>query len=218
VAATNYLQKLILGSAVMVLSLSSLPAYAAKIKCWTNSDGIRECGNVLPPEYAQKGHEELNSQGVHIKSHERALTKEEVAERKRLAAEEKAKEEAIKAQEREDMVLLNTFANEDEIVMARNGKITALRTEIRLTYKSLNKAKNRLIESRKQAANYERSGKPAPKNIADGIANNQKQIDNYEKFIETKKQELNKINTQFDSDLKRYRELRKPRQPLTKKQ
>jgi len=217
VTATNSLQKLILGGAVIALSFSSLPAQAAKIKCWTNSDGIRECGNVVPPEYAQKGHDELNSQGIRLKSHERALTKEEIAERKRLEAEEKAKQEAIKAKEKQDMVLLNTFANEDEIVMLRNGKITALRTEIRLTYKSLNKAKNRLIESRKQAAGFERSGKPAPKKLTDDIASNQKQIDNYEKFIESKKEELNKINTQFDSNLKRFRELRKPRQPLTKK-
>ena len=215
--ATNSLHTFILGSAILALSFSSLPVQAAKIKCWTNSDGVRECGNVLPPEYAQKGHDELNSQGIRVKSHERALTKEEIAERKRKQAEEKAKQEAIKAKEKQDMVLLSTFANEDEIVMARNGKITALRTEIRLTYKSLNKAKNRLIESRKQAAGFERSGKSAPKKIADEIASNQKQIDNYEKFIASKKGELNKINTQFDSDLKRFRELRKPRQPLTKK-
>ncbi len=216
-ATKNSLQKLILSSAILVLGFSSLPAHAGKIKCWKNSDGIRECGNVVPPEYAQKGHDELNSQGVRVKSVERALNKEEVAERKRKKAEEKAKQDAINAKQREDMVLLNTFANEDEIVMARNGKITALRTELRLTYKSLAKAKARLIESRKLAAGYERSGKKVPKKVSNEVIANQKQIENYEQFIASKKSELNNINTKFDSDLKRFRELRKPRQPAPKK-
>lgn len=210
---TKSLQKLILGSAVVVLTISSIPAHAGKIKCWKNSDGIRECGNIVPPEYAQKGHDELNAQGVHMKSIERALSPEEIAERKRIKAEEDAKQQAIEDKQREDMVLLSTFANEDEIVMARNGKITALRTEIRLTNKSLSKAKNRLHESRKQAASYERSGKPAPKKIADEIATNQKQIESYEQFIATKRNELDKIKTKFDTDLKRFRVLRKPRYP-----
>jgi len=218
VTTSHSLRRIILGTAVIAISVTSLPANAGKIKCWKNNEGIRECGNVLPPEYAQKGHDELNSQGIRVKSHERALTKEEVAERKRIKEEEKAKQDAIAAKERNDMILLNTFANEDEIVMARNGKITALRTEIRLTNKSLNKAKNRLIETRKQAASYERAGKQAPTKITNEITSNQKQIDNYEQFIASKKQELNKINTQFDADLKRYRVLRKPRQPLTQKQ
>lgn len=215
---TNSLQKFIFGSAVLVLGFASLPAHAGKIKCWRNSDGIRECGNIVPPEYAQKGHDELNSQGIKVKSVERALSKEEIAERKRIEATEKAKQKAIEEKQKQDMVLLNTFANEDEIVMARNGKITAIRTEIRLTYKSLNKAKNRLHESTKKAANFERAGKPAPKKIADEIAMNQKQIDNYEKFIAAKKSELSKINTQFDTDLKRFRQLRKPRHRTTQKQ
>jgi len=217
VAATNSLQKLVLGSTVLVLTLGSVAAHAGKIKCWKNSDGIRECGNTVPPEYAQKGHDELNSQGIRVKSVERALTKDEIIERKRIKAVEKAKQDAIKAKQRQDMVLLNTFANEDEIVMARNGKITAIRTEIRLTYKSLNKAKNRLIESRKSAASFERSGKKVPAKVSNEVNTNQKQIENYEQFIASKKAELNKINSQFDSDLKRFRVLRKPRKTTTQR-
>lgn len=210
-AVKNTLHKLILSSAIVALSVSSLPSYAGKIKCWKNSDGIRECGNIVPPEYAQKGHEELNSQGIRVKTHERALTKEEVAERKRIKAEEKAKQDVIDAKARQDRVLLSTFANEDEIVMARNGKITAIRTEIRLTKKSLNKAIARLNDSRKKAAGFERSGKKAPQRISNEIATSQKQIANYEQFVTSKENELNKITTQFDSDLKRFRVLRKPR-------
>ena len=215
---TKLTHKLLLSSAIMVLTLNSAALQAGKIKCWTNSDGIRECGNIVPPEYSQKGHDELNSQGVRIKHHERALSPEEIAERKRIKEEEKAKQRAIEEQERQDMVLLSTFANEDEIVMARNGKITSIRTEIRLTTKSLNTARERLRGLRKQAANLERSGKAVPNKTANNIEQTQKQISNYEQFIESKRMEQTKINSQFDTDMKRYRKLRKPRQTSIKKQ
>lgn len=212
---TKLIQHSLLGSAILILTLSSVPLHAGKIKCWKNSDGIRECGNIVPPEYAQKGHDEINSQGIKTKHNERALNPEEIAERKLLDEEKKAKQRAIEEQERKDMVLLNTFANEDEIVMARNGKITSIRTEIRLTYKSLNKAKERLNTARKKAANSERSGKAVPKNVADNIQQTQEQIANYEQFVTVKKSELNKINSQFEDDMVRYKQLRRPRKVST---
>jgi hypothetical protein len=35
----------------------------ADIKCWATRDGIRECGNTVPAEYAQQSHKELDKQG-----------------------------------------------------------------------------------------------------------------------------------------------------------
>lgn len=203
--------KIFFSSAIVALTFSSVSVQAGKIKCWKNSDGIRECGNIVPPEYSQKGHDEINAQGIKTKHHERALNKEELAARKLLKEEEKAKAAAQAAKERNDMVLLNTFANEDEIVMARNGKITSIRTEIRLTYKSLNKAKDRQTAARKQAAGLERAGKKVPKTITDNIQQTQQQIKNYEQFISAKKTELDRINNQFENDMVRYKELRRPR-------
>ena len=60
----------------MLIVLSS--GAEATIKCWTNSEGVRECGNSIPPEYSQQGHTELNSQGVVIEENERAKTAEEL--------------------------------------------------------------------------------------------------------------------------------------------
>ena len=207
--------KIFLSSTIVALTLGNVSVQAGKIKCWKNSDGIRECGFSVPPEYAQKGHDVINNQGIKVKHNERALNKEELAARKLLKEEEKAKETARVAKERDDMVLLNTFANEDEIVMARNGKITSIRTEIRLTYKSLNKAKDRQTAARKQAASLERAGKKVPKAVTDNIQQTEKQIKNYEQFISAKKTELDRINSQFENDMVRYKELRRPRQVST---
>ena len=100
--------------------------------------------------------------------------------------------------------------------MARNGKITSIRTEIRLTRKSLDNARERLRGLRKQAANLERAGKPVPNKLNKDIGQAQTQVASYETFIESKKGEQDKINSQFDSDMTRFKQLRRPRQTTTK--
>ena len=55
------------------------PGTFAGIKCWTNKEGYKECGNAVPPEYAQQGHTELNKQGLVVDQQERAKTPEELA-------------------------------------------------------------------------------------------------------------------------------------------
>ncbi|MCK5432246.1 MAG: hypothetical protein KAJ03_05845, partial [Gammaproteobacteria bacterium] len=60
----------------MCLVMLSIPAQA-RIKCWENSDGVRECGEIVPPEYAQKSHKEISSQGITLEESERAKTEEE---------------------------------------------------------------------------------------------------------------------------------------------
>jgi len=202
-------------TSLIVFALTAPIAEAAKIKCWTNSEGIRECGNVLPPEYAQKGHEEVNQQGLTIKRHERALNKEELAERARIKAEKEAAEKARIEQQRKDHILLSTFASEDEIIMTRDGKITTIKTEIRLTRASLTKAKDRLRGLRKKAANQQRNGKPVDETLKKEIIQTEDQITNYQAFIQTKIDEQSKIVTQYDTDLKRYQTLRNPRKRVT---
>ena len=196
----------------LLLGIGLLPgAVQAEIKCWTNSDGIRECGNAVPPEYAQQGHDVINKSGIVIKHHERAKTEEELAEEARLAAIAEEKKRLAEERAAHDRVLLDTFANEDEILMARDGKITSVRTEIRLTNRSMNTAEERLQKLRKQAANLERASKDVPEKLAHDIQQTRDQIAEYESFIENKQSERKMINQQFEADIKRYRELRPQR-------
>jgi hypothetical protein len=198
---------------VILLSLATLlmvvsTAQAGKIKCWTNSDGIRECGNVLPPEYAQQEHETLNSQGVTTKHFERAKTPEELAEAKRLADIKAEEERLLKEQYERDQILLQTFSNEDEISMARNGKITAIKTELRLTRASMQNTRDRLRTYHQQAASLERASKPINDKLASDIKLAEQQIADYETFISSKEKEKELIQANFERDMKRYQELK----------
>jgi hypothetical protein len=196
---------LLLGFALM--SFLS-PALHAEFKCWTNAEGVRECGNVVPPEFAQGGHETITEQGTVVERVDRAKTKEELAEEARL--EELAREEERKRQEQEmqDRVLLNTFSNEDEILMTRDGKLLAVETEIRITRKNIENTKNRLRSLRASAANMERSGKPVSAALSRDIRETEMQLKNYQQFIENKQLERETIKQQFADDIQRFRRLK----------
>ena len=75
---------------LLAMLLLSATAAQAKFKCWTNNEGVKECGNAVPPEYAQQGHEVMNKHGVARESKKaktlEELTQEREAEKAAAAA------------------------------------------------------------------------------------------------------------------------------------
>ncbi|MGM0593623.1 MAG: hypothetical protein ACQETD_03710, partial [Pseudomonadota bacterium] len=131
----------------------------ARIKCWTNSEGVRECGNAIPPEYAQQESETINERGLTVERQERAKTKEELAEERRRA-EEEARRKAEEARRREeqaryDRVLLSTFLSEQEIIESRERKVGAIDATIEVTRITIDKLEADLEKEQKRAAGYE---------------------------------------------------------------
>ena len=66
----------------------------ARMKCWTNNEGVKECGDTVPPEYTQQGYKELSKEGIVKDETKRVKTKEELEkerEKARAVAKEKEK-------------------------------------------------------------------------------------------------------------------------------
>jgi hypothetical protein len=193
------------------LLLSPLTSPAA-IKCWTNKDGVRECGNTIPPEYAQQGSETINERGITVETQKRALTKEEAAKKEKQEAEEKRRaaeeEEKRKKQENADRVLLSTFLSAEEIIGARDRKLALIEGNIEITNVTIKKLNNDLQIQRKKAANYERKGKNVPARTLKEIASLERQIKNKNEFIQAKELEKQTIREKYARDLKRFREIK----------
>lgn len=189
------------------LSMLTAPVQAA-IKCWTNKDGVRECGNVVPPEYSQESHTTISNTGVTTGVSEAAKTPEELAAEQR-AADKKAKQEAMAREKAAaDRVLLDTFASEDDLTMTRDGKIANIEAEIKLTEGHIEKLRMNLDEIIAQAADIERRGGTPGDKVQADIESVRKQIKDNEAFIEKKKAEQKAVRKQFDADLVRFRELK----------
>lgn len=113
---------------IVVLSVISWFAsvsflYADPIKCWTNEEGVMECGNFVPPEYSQQGYAERNEQGVVVKKVDRAKTQEEIEALRNREEKQKELEQQRQEQEDTDRALLMQFSTEDDIDTQKTARL-----------------------------------------------------------------------------------------------
>jgi len=191
----------------LILGVASLPAQA-RIKCWTNKDGIRECGTSVPPEYSQKGHTELNDQGMVIEKKERAKTKEELEEEARKAEMEAEQKRKAQEQAKQDRILLYTFSSVDDIKMVRDEQLAALESNIKVTQKRNEKAQEDLDNRIKAAAAAERAGKKPSDALLKDIDSLKQQIQNNNKFIQDKRGEMDETQQEYSQKIERFRKLK----------
>ena len=199
---------LLLASAVL------LPLGAqAQIKCWTNKDGFRECGNVVPPEYAQQETRTIDQRGITTEIRSRAPTPEEVeVERQRKAEEDRLRAEAAerkREQDAIDRVLLATYLTEEDVIRTRDRMAATINASIELTRINIHKMEERLAEERRNAANHERQGREVPAATLEEIDSLERLIAEREEFILTREQEREELIERYEVDRLRLLELRK---------
>ena len=197
----------------LLLVFQSASYAAAKIKCWNNKDGVRECGAMVPPEYAQQRVEEVNDKGQIIKVHPRALTPKELEAAKLAELEKKEEQRREIEKKRQDLILLRTFTTERDLELSRKSKVEAIKGIIDITSSNTNTLQKNLFDLQKKAADFERSGGKPPKTLVNDMLSLKDQIKDNENFVGKKQQAIIRLEKKYDSDLKRYRQLKsvKPR-------
>lgn len=192
--------------------LLPLGAQAAAFKCWTNSEGVRECGNSIPPEYSQKKSETINERGITVDQQKRAKTKEELqTERRRQAEEEKrqAEEKRLREeQEKRDRVILSSYLSEQDIIDTRNRMMDAIDGSIEIRQINIDKLEKDLEKENKRAERYKSKNQEVPEDIQKAIASLQRQIADKQQYIQGKEQEKAELHEKYDQDLIRFRELK----------
>ena len=198
-----------------MLSLGLLSIAHASIKCWQNDDGVRECGSILPPEYASKEHEIRNNKAIVIDEIGREKSKRERqaildAETLRMETELKNKQ-----QEKKDHELLDLYPTENDIFAARDSKFTSIDAGIRMTQGQLSFYERSLKDSEKVHADQVKI-KKKDKITQDSIQKREKniqkltkQIKRFKRFISEKETEKKRINSEFSQHLDRHREIKK---------
>ena len=188
--------------------LVSQPVFAAKFKCWTNKEGVKECGSAVPPEYSQQRIETRGKSGRIIEVKERAKTETELAEIDRLAKLKEIEDAKIAAQKKKDDILLKTFTRERDINMLRDSKVNVIEGIITVT-NSNNKALQKKLEKlQKRAANIERRGKKPQANLLEDIKTIENRISKNKKSINSKREKQKIIRAKFAKDLQRFRTLK----------
>lgn len=188
-------------------------ADAGNLYKWTDENGEVRYTDRMPQDASKRQHHTLNDQGIVIKTKEAAKSSEELdtfqkaeKERKqRLLAESKAKE----AQRKKDQALLLTFSSEGELELAKNERIEVLDSIIQLIYKSMAGTRKKLLELEDLAdQNYLSKGLEVPGGLAQNIEVLSRKNLIRDNQLRRKLTEKNRIESQFEVDLARYRALK----------
>ena len=120
------------------------------------------------------------------------------AEEERLASERAAR----------DRVLLATFTTEEDLLLARDGKLAAIDSRVQHTSQIVKKLEVSLEVLQAKAAKQELAGKAVSDKLKKDISKVQKRITKNLGFIDLRHEESEELLATFAADLKRYRELK----------
>ena len=196
---------------LILLGMAS-SANAGNLYKWTDENGEVRYTDRMPQDASKRQHHTLNDQGIVIKTKEAAKSSEELdtfqkaeKERKqRLLAESKAKE----AQRKKDQALLLTFSSEAELELAKTQRIDVLDSIIQLIYKSMAGTQKKLVELENLAdQNYLSKDLEVPGGLAQNIEVLSRKNLLRNNLLRQKLTEKNRIESQFELDLARYRAL-----------
>jgi hypothetical protein len=182
-------------------------AGSAAVKCWVNADGLRECGSTVPPEYAQGGHEELRRSGA-VRYQARAKTPAEAEAEARWLEEEKLRQAEFAERANLDRVLLQTFSNEDDLALTRDGKLAVIEARITVVQNRIVELERNRRVLQEQAATEERAGRGLSAGLLQGLAQVDRQLGDNRQFISEQRREQDQIRSRFAADLTRLRGLK----------
>ena len=187
-------------SVYMVLSCLSTPTYANTFR-WVDENGRVHYSDQLPPKEVDRAYSIINKGGVTIDSVEKAKTKEQLAEEKRLKAQQAERKNY-------DNILLDTYGKVSDLEDTRDRYIAAIEGLIKVSQHKLANLNNELDKLNKAAANLERDGKVMPDQMRQDIVNIQSQIDRENDFILAQRAQQKDLRTKFASDINRFKELK----------
>jgi len=204
---------------LIALLLAAVPALAAgpaasdkqpaRIKKCQDAQGKWHYGDTAAEQCARSKVIELDQRGVQRKEIAAPLTEAEIKARvaNRAAEEEKKRLEA--EQKARDEQLLASYTHEDDIIYISKRKTAEIDAQIRSTEETLKSLRMSLEKLQAQAAEEQRAGKNLSPKLEKSLANNQAQITRQEENIKKMKADQEQLRAQYQADLGRFRELRR---------
>jgi hypothetical protein len=178
-----------------------------KLYKWVDEKGNVYYSDRVPPDQIQHGRKELNQQGVVTGKQDRALTQAELAQKREREAEERRKAAEAKKRAEEEKRFLDSYATEDDLHRAfqlsldlLSQQITSARNDIELRQKSLDRLMGR-------AGEIEAAGKKVDPGLQSMIDSERRAISQQTNYLAKKEKEKTAADADYQTKLKRYREL-----------
>ena len=195
-----------IGFALLVFAAHDAQATLYK---WTDERGVVHYSDQLPADAVNRATVELNRQGQTIRKTEQArpvvqrIPRTETEEQKLREAER----ERVLA-ERRDKALVESYANEGEIDLAKSRALATIDGQVQSAEALVAQMTKRRQELTNQEADY--APQPVPGAVKREIENVDDELHRQHEYIAAKKKEWATTAARYDADKQRFRELTAP--------
>lgn len=200
--------------ATLILGAICTDATGQQIRRWVDDEGVVHFGEFVPPEFADKDREVLNSQGVVVGFEKGEMSEDERAHMERLAREEERQQLDAEAGARRDRILLDTYLTVEDIEDLRDRRIELMESQIKVTEQYLSNLHKRLGGLQREAqrhAEREGSENDVPPDLALDISRTQASIALYEDNLRRARSQKEELSAAFADDISRFIELKERR-------
>ena len=190
--------KLLMSAAALCAAIS-LNAEAKLFK-WVDNEGVTHYGETIPPEYANKEAVKLEKGRIEKREDrvatQKAAVKDPAAERARIEAE------------RHDNALINTYASEKEIDLARDRNLQQVEARTGSFTTLLKSAQENQVALQKEAEGLTKQGRKIPKSLEEDLVEAQVRVDKMQTDLNNSLKESEAVKARYEADKVRYRELK----------
>ncbi|MFA6313131.1 MAG: hypothetical protein WCV99_09575 [Sterolibacterium sp.] len=190
---------------LILFAILAPSAHAAKSYCCSDERGRQVCGDSLPKECYGRAYREVSERGTTLRQVEAPLTAEQQAKRDAEVADKKKAERAAVEEKRKNQALLNTYASEKDVDLARERALADVENRTKEVQLKLNDAIKRKQKLDGELEFYKK--KPMPLELTEQIKASEGEIKAQQNAIEAKKKEIEQVRVRFDGEKKRYLEL-----------
>jgi len=173
---------------------------------WTDEKGVIHYGDSVPAEYSQREKSVLNKDGIEVQKTRAEMTPEEAAI---YAA--KQKEETLRRQH--DMFLISTYPSVKEIENVRDTRLEQINAQINAAESYIGTITSR-VDGLKQRAmvfapyNTKPGARRMPDDLAEEMVRALSELRTQNTALAQRRSELQSVIDSFDSDIRRFKELR----------
>lgn len=189
----------LLMSAAALCAVISLNAEAKLFK-WVDNNGTTHYGETIPPEYANKEAVKLEKGRIEKREDKSAnapkIAKDPMVEKARIEAE------------RRDNALINTYASEQEIDLARDRNLQQVEARTNSFSTLLKSAKENQAQLQKEAEGLTKQGRKIPKSLEEDLVQAQANVDKKQLELDNSLKETEAVKMRYEADKVRYRELK----------
>jgi hypothetical protein len=173
-------------------------------------NGQTHYGDSVPPQCAGMDTEVLNENGMQLRLIEGEATRLKRLEREAVEAKLRKEKEQ---RELRDRTLIETYLSVEDIERLRSQRLEQLNAMYRVTEQNLNNLRDRQSRLESQVARFKPysdkpNAPPLPDHLASEMVNTVKGLRVYQESLAANRKDQKELNEQFDSDVKRFKELK----------